>query len=405
MKQERPLHRKILLSAGIILLYLAGRALPMPWVYREMAEEAAGDLSAWMRLTMGTDAQAGTFFALGLTPFISASIIMQLFGAGTKKKGSRVSAMAQKRRVRALALAIGVIQAAMMIPSMRFREGVFSPYALYALTVVSLLCGTFFVIALAQWNEKAGIGANTPLILVNMTGNTGARILRACAEGRVLHNPLRVLLVVSGMLLIVVVTVILEKTELHLPVRRVMIHNAFAGDDYIAIRLNPAGTMPAMYVMMLFSLPQRLAQIVTRVFPDAGVFPFIAQTLNLDTYAGIALLLVFTIVLSLALSRLMLAPERMAEDMQKAGDYIDAVRAGSDTVRYLTVRIRVLSLLSGAVMCVLTGAPQIYRLLTHTESSLLIAPVSVMMLTGMILRLLEEARAEVLLEDYAPFLT
>ncbi len=404
MKQEHSLRRKVLLSAGIILLYITARALPMPWVYREAAEEATGGLFAWMRLTMGTDAQAGTFLALGLTPMISASIILQLSGAYAGKKRRHWSAMEQKRRVRRLALGIGVLQAAMMVPSMRFREGNLSPYALYVLTVFSLVCGTFLVIALAQWNEKSGIGGTAPLILVNMTGNTGLRILHACAEGRLLQNPSRDLPVIFCTVFIVAVTVVLEKAEMRLPVRRVMIHNAFAGDDYIAIRLNPAGTMPAMYAMMLFSLPQRLAQTAMRVFPETKTLPFIAGTLNLDTYAGIVLFMVLMPALSLLLSRLMLAPERMAEDMQKAGDYIDAVRAGRDTARYLSVRIRVLSLVSGTVMCVLICVPQIYRLYARMESLLLLTPVSVMMLTGIILRLLEEVRAEVLLGDYVPFL-
>ena len=206
-------------------------------------------------------------------------------------------------------------------------------------------------------------------------------------------------------LIVILVTILMQMSEIRLPVLRISLHNDFAGDDYIAVRLHPSGTMPAMYAMSLFSLPLSVLRFLQQEgAEDTGWIGRLYDLFSLRTYAGIVLFMLMIVFLSFVTARLTIDPERIAEQLRGSGDYLSGIRPGVQTERRLKFAIRFAAALSAIAMCIAAGLPLILRIRLGTETALYATGITLMMLTTLMTGLMEELRTERLLEQYHSFL-
>ena len=404
MNQDRSLQQKLKTTAIIVLLYRLGCNAVLPWLRAARLEPGVYDLQAYAQMTAGTNTGSGTIFALGIMPYISASILVQLFTAMTGGKQKGFSKERQKRRIRFLAFIIACMQLFFTVPGMEYIWDL-PRNVLYGLTAVFLLSGVFFMTLLMEKNERDGIGGHSSIILANILSTVGKTIVRPMVDELTrsrLDRGSLVFLVFS--LLIVVLTIFFEKTELHIPMRRIGISSELEGKDYLAIKWNPAGTMPAIYVMMLFSLPVLLFRFLAERFPGQKCWETAAEALDLNSLTGVGIFLLAMILMIFLMAFIMVSPKKIAENLQKSGDYLDGIRAGEETRKYLKARVLGMAVLSSFTMSLMAGIPLIWRLLSRTASPLFIAPISLMLMTSIISRIFDEVEVEQLLTDYRPFL-
>ena len=186
--------------------------------------------------------------------------------------------------------------------------------------------------------------------------------------------------------------------------RRIGINNLYAADDYIAIRLTPAGTMPVMYVMSFFTLPYYVLLILRIFLPGSAWIDEGLSVLNLNQTAGVwifgGLLLVLTVVLSV----IMVGPGEIARNLEQQGDYLDYMEPGRETALHLFGQTVTAALFSGVVTWLLVIPPLFARAAQGSSSGLYMAPMTIMVAAGMAAELLEEAKVYRTMESYRPFL-
>ena len=403
MRGHSILRGRIEYSALIVLVYLLGRSIPIPWVVYQEPENVGNGIQALIGSFLGSSISTTSLFSLGLTPWVTAMVVVSVFQKTVQDKTQKRSPGQSNRKILVLASFLAMVQALIGAGKMQYRPyGNLRVTELWLLTAAVLVGGSFLIRWLVGRNTAWGIGGQALIILVNILGNLrtmAAEVIRTAGE-----RPVRLLLILAAGLVIVLAMLFLEGGEFRNTVRRIGINNLYAADDYIAIRLTPAGTMPVMYVMSFFTLPYYVLLVLRIFLPGSVWIDEGLSVLNLNQTVGVwifgGLLLVLTVVLSV----IMVGPGEIAKNLEQQGDYLDYMEPGRETALHLFGQTVTAALFSGVVTWLLVIPPLFVRAAQGSSSGLYMAPMTIMVAAGMAAELLEEARVYRTMESYRPFL-
>ena len=403
MREHSILRGRIEYSVLIVLVYLLGRSIPIPWVVYQEPENVGNGIQALIGSFLGSSISTASLFSLGLTPWVTAMVVVSVFQKTVQDKTQKRSPGQSNQKILVLASFLAVVQALISAGKMQYRPyGNLRVTELWLLTAAVLVGGSFLIRWLVGRNTAWGIGGQALIILVNILGNLrtmAAELIRTAGE-----RPARLLLILAAGLVIVLAMLFLEGGEFRNTVRRIGINNLYAADDYIAIRLTPAGTMPVMYVMSFFTLPYYVLLVLRIFLPGSAWIDEGLSVLNLNQTAGVwifgGLLLVLTVVLSV----IMVGPGEIARNLEQQGDYLDYMEPGRETALHLFGQTVTAALFSGVVSWLLVIPPLFARAVQGSSSGLYMAPMTIMVAAGMAAELLEEAKVYRTMESYRPFL-
>lgn len=396
-KKENLVKYKLLYTAIILLVYSIGKGLPLYMI----------DVSEYLHKTVGAedlliqsisgDIFQCSLFALGISPYMIASMVVQIISAFRKSETrSKISPKKTNKQVLGMALVVAIIQAVIQVQELMFRvEGVDLLLA-KVIAVVEMVTGAMIIMWLSSRNKKYGIGGQSALIFVNIVDG-----IHATLKGHEVSN-LVIPLLISFIVMIVVI--VMENSEMRIPVQRISIHNIYADKNYLAIKLNPIGVMPAMFSTAGFMIPTILITALSWVLPGNVIVSWLQENVTLTKPVGIGVYLFLIYVLSIGFSRVFINPKEMTEQFLKSGDSLLDIHAGKDTRRYLSRTINRISLFSATVMGVCLCVPMLLQMTGDMKSSLVALPSSVLMLTGIWCNLYREVQAIRDLEAYKPFI-
>lgn len=405
-------HRLLLGRASYALLimavYLLGRTIQIPWVVPEIADTQEG-IQGLVASILGSSRDKTSLFSLGLMPWIAAMVVVQVFQHLTKDRKEKRSQARANWVMLILAAGIAALQAWMNAADMEYHSvsGV-SPGTLQVMTALLLLAGSFVIKWLSDRNTQWGIGGQGLLIVINTLGSLARMVVSYLATAFVAESMQGLIkkLLIGALTCLVITTMMLfmEGTEFRTTVRRVLINNQYADRDYIAIRMNPVGTMPVMYVMSIFTVPYYALKLLDRLRPGTAWVQRGLRDLNLNTVPGVIIFGVILWLLTMVLAAIFVQPGEIAENLRRQGDFLDSIEPGKPTVRYLTGQTRIASVLSAAVSSALV-LPMLY---IHAKwgsySAFYTMPMTVMILAGMVMSILEELKVYRTMEQYRMFL-
>lgn len=371
IQKEQTFLNKLSYTFLVVVLYLIGRKIPLYGVDTSAYLNVGQNADSILTQMIAGDAQRNSVFALGVGPFVTASIVMQVYSNFRKKsdKGSLGLGVTNKCTV-LLTVLLALIQAVWHLSELKFRESQGIHAVFYMIATLEMVTGVMIILWLSVQNKRYGIGGRTALIYVNVLD--GLLLTFRQKGGKEILIPL----VIS--LIVILIMGLTENAQLRFLLQRISIHSMYAQKDYLAIKLNPVGVMPIMYASALFSL----------------------IPLERTTAVGIIVYLGIICILTIGLSGIFLNLDEVAEELQKGGDGIMKVRAGKDTRKYLSGKLRLISCISAAVLCLCVGVPLILQSAGIVDASLSMFPVSVMMLTGVWTTMHEEHMALNSLEKY-----
>ena len=388
----------------ILALYILGRGIPLPWVtYTPTAETG---FQSFLLQMIGAQTRSGSLLSLGLMPWMTASIVSALFRAVMHADTARSSPAHARRMTALLGLVVALVQAYVTAARLNYRDGYFSsPLFRSAATILVLMGGAFAVAWLAEQNRLHGIGGQTALILINVESSLAGQVMLAFGgtDTKAL-SPAETALGILFTVLSILLTMLFENAEIRIPIRHVMLHSDLAGDDYLAVKLNPSGMMPVMYVMSLFVLPYCLCRALSWFYPDNPALLYVADNLNLNTGFGIAIYSALLVAMTFALAFLFVNPSEIASSMQENNDIIPGLRPGQDTRREIRRNVLFAAFCSAAVLFLVVAVPMICRQAMHSSSDLFTLSTSLCILVSLWNTVLDEVRVLRTLDRYHPFL-
>jgi preprotein translocase subunit SecY len=357
------LRRKIGFTIGIIALFRLGSFIPTPFIdYGNVQSCLAGGQGAaglyeLVNLFSGGALLQLSVFALGIMPYITASIIVQLlrvviphFDALYKEGQAGQSTLTQYTRY--LTIALAVLQSTTLVTVARSGtlfgatgaaecSALITNEAWYAilLMVITMTAGTGLIMWMGELITERGIGNGMSLLIFISIAATFPTALWGIAESRNFETFLMVLAV--GVLIMFAV-VFVEQSQRRVPVqyaKRMVGRRTYGGNNtYIPIKVNMAGVIPVIFASSLLYLPALVAQFNQ---PPTGELPAPWVTWVTDnlTSGDNPLYMVIYFLLNVGFTYFYVAitfnPEEVADNMKKYGGFIPGIRAGRPTAEYL----------------------------------------------------------------------
>ena len=396
-RKDSILKYKLLYTALVLFIYLLGKNLPLYGI----------DLSAYANQTLDTatlliqaisgDVYRRSVFALGISPYMMASILVQMVVAFRSADAkARISPKKKNYIMLELTLIFALFQAVLQVRNLSFAVTGQRLMLAQAVSVVEMIAGAMIILWLSEQNKKYGVGGQTALIFVNILEGIVAILTKGSMESLVI--PLLISLIV------IMIMVILENAEKRIPVQRISIHNIYADKNYLAIKLNPIGVMPVMFSTAFFMLPQLLVTGLAWLFPGQETIIWWQENLVLTKPLGVIVYIAILYALTIGFSRVFLNPTETTEQFLKSGDSLVGIHAGRDTKRYLSRNITRISLFSATALSLCLSVPMVMQLNGYMDNSLSALPTSIMMLTGIWSNLYREVLSIRDMDAYEPFI-
>lgn len=396
-KKEHVYFEKLIYTFLILLVYIVGKSLPLYGVDISAYMDRAIGAEDLLLQTISGDLYQCSLFALGISPYMISSILVQILSACRSEDArKRISPKKKNRVIITVTFCISIVQAVLQVYDLQFVASLDKLPLTYAIAVLEMVTGVVVIIWLSSRNKQYGIGGQTVLILVNIIDGIKATLVGREWEELIL--PLGVAFV--GL----VIMLFMENTEKRIPLQRISIHNIYADKNYLAIKMNPIGVMPAMFSTAFFMLPQLIIGLLLWMFPEDANLIWWQEKMSLSDPIGMMVYIVILYCLTIGFSIVFVNPKDITEQYLKSGDSFENIHAGRDTRRYLAGTIGRISVLSATVMSVCLGVPLYLQYRGNIDSSLVMLPSSIMMLTGLWCNLYREAESVKNLEAYKPFI-
>jgi preprotein translocase subunit SecY len=346
------LKRRIIWTLGLLAVYRVGIHIPTPGidgnVLAGIFEQAKGTLLGFFDMFAGGGLERLSIFALGIMPYISASIILQLLTVviPTLEKLSK-EGEAGRRKItqytRYGTIVISIIQGlfiAIGLEQMRGAGGeavVFNPgWSFRLMTMITLTGGTSFIMWLGEQITEKGIGNGISLIIF---AGIVARMPNAIAGtwGLVDTGELNwfvVLVLVAMMLLVIAFIIFMETSQRRIPVqyaKRVVGRKMMGGQTtHLPLKVNTAGVIPPIFASSIIMFPATISNFITHPYAKKIAELFTpGSALHEIFYVG------FIIFFCYFYTAIVFNPDNVADNMKKYGGYIPGIRPGKRTSEYI----------------------------------------------------------------------
>ncbi|MDD6638560.1 MAG: accessory Sec system protein translocase subunit SecY2 [Lachnospiraceae bacterium] len=396
-RKDSILKYKLLYTALVLFIYLLGKNLPLYGIDLSAYANQTLDTAALLIQAISGDVYRRSVFALGISPYMMASILVQMVVAFRSADAkARISPKKKNYIMLELTLIFALFQAVLQVRNLSFAVTGQRLMLAQVVSVVEMIAGAMIILWLSEQNKKYGVGGQTALIFVNILEGIVAILTKGSMESLVI--PLLISLIV------IMIMVILENAEKRIPVQRISIHNIYADKNYLAIKLNPIGVMPVMFSTAFFMLPQLLVTGLAWLFPGQETIIWWQENLVLTKPLGVIVYIAILYALTIGFSRVFLNPTETTEQFLKSGDSLVGIHAGRDTKRYLSRNITRISLFSATALSLCLSVPMVMQLNGYMDNSLSALPTSIMMLTGIWSNLYREVLSIRDMDAYEPFI-
>ena len=349
----KELRQKFIFTLLMFAIYRLGSHIPIPGInvdaLQDFLRAFQGTIFALYDIFSGGNLNRMTVFALGVMPYISASIMMQLLTVAipqlqrlAKEEGD-YGRYKINEYTKYLTLFVAFVQSlgiALWLRGQVSPKGipvVENPGFMFIFTtVITLVAGTMFLVWIADRITEKGIGNGASLIIfagiVAGFPNAIIQFLEKVKTGDI--GPLEILLIVALVIAIIVGIVYVQEAERRIPIQypgRQVGRQVLAGRrTYLPIKINPAGVIPIIFAQALLLIPTSILTFIEHPFVQ-----LFAQVLAPGSILYNALYVMFIVFFTYFYSAVLINPQEIAENLHKAGAFIPGVRPGQETVKYL----------------------------------------------------------------------
>ena len=427
------LRKKLLFTALIIFIYRIGSALPVPFVDIAsnglFGEEAAGTFLTYLSMMTGNAFNYGTLFALSITPYINASIIIQLLAVAIPalQKLSKEGEEGRKKMnkiTRYSAIALGLLQSIayyFFIKSQGFLVGdangkAFTGFSAVLQAVVVILCytaGTALVMWLGERINEKGIGNGISMILfagiVARMPTTIYNLYQYFDRGGAYF----VLVPIAAAALIGMIFFIvwMDNAERRIPVqyaKRVVGRKMYGGQStHMPIKVNMCGVLPVIFASSILSILPTIAMFAPGEeggFWNKLTTVWLGQT---HPFYG-TIYFIFIIFFAYFYAAIQYNPIEMADNLRKNSGSIPGIRPGKPTVSYITNILNRMTLIGALLLSVVAMFPIIYSqiagLFTEYGMNLAVGGTSIIIMVGVALETEKQLESQMMMRHYKGFL-
>jgi len=370
------LRQRIFFTVGLLIVYRLGTYIPVPGIdaeaLRRFMDTANQGIGGMLQMFTGGALGRMGVFALGIMPYISASIIVQLLTAmvpaleALKKEGEQ-GRKKINQYTRYATVILATFQAYGLARSLEAGSLAHDPGMFFqASTVITLVGGTMFLMWLGEQITARGIGNGTSLIIfVGIVAGIPGALAQFFEQGRVGNLSAAVIIGVIVMVVAVIAFVVfmeraLRKIHIQYPRRQVGMKIYDGSSSHLPIKVNPAGVIPAIFASSLLLLPTTIATfsgdqtgpVMSTILAYFGP----GQPLYLLFFAAMIVFFAYFYTANVAFKS-----DDVAENLKNQGGFIPGIRPGAKTVDYLDYVVARILVVGSGYLAAVSLLPELLR--------------------------------------------
>lgn len=412
--KTRSIRKKLIITGVILVVFRLAAHIPAAGIDRDTLSALflGSPLLSLLDVFSGGTLANFSILALGLNPYINASIIFQLLGyvvpsiAELQKEGEYGQEKINQY-TRLVTIPLAAVQAFGMYALLKGQNIItgLSPIDLFSL-VITMTAGTIFAVWLGELITEygfkngvsilifVGIIARLPVIL-----SQSASIFQSQDIFKMIIF-LAVLVLIVG--LVIFVSEAIRQIPIHYAKRRT--ESGLATSSYLPIRLNQAGVIPIIFAVSLVLIPSMMGQFLSNV--SNIQIASIARTMSTAfspqsvLYNVVYFFLVFGF--TYFYTAVVFNPEKISEDLQKGGGFIPGIRPGKETEKYLSHILSRITVVGGVFLGLIAVLPSLFQNFVGA-SNMAIGGTSILIVVSVVLEIVREIEGELIMERYEGF--
>ena len=416
----KEVRNKIFFTLAMLVIFKIGTYIPAPGVNPEAFNHPQGSQGATELLnTFGGGAlKRFSIFAMGIMPYITASIVMQLLQMDIVPKFTEWAKQGEmgRRKINNVTRYFAIILAFIQSIGMAFQFNNYLKGQLiieksvmsYLLIAVVLTAGTAFLIWLGDQITQFGVGNGISLIIFAGILSTLPSSLEQFAQSVFVGQDdtslawLKILELIVALILLTVGAIFVLEAKRKIPIQYAKKQSAQrlgSQATYLPLKVNSAGVIPVIFAMAFFLLPRTL----TLFFPKAEWAQNIADTANPSSNIGMIIYVVLIIAFAYFYAFVQVNPEKMADNLKKQGSYVPGIRPGEQTKKYITKVLYRLTFVGSIFLAAIAILPIIATKFMGLPQSIQIGGTSLLIVIGVAIETMKTLEAQVTQKEYKGF--
>ena len=402
---NKDLRKRILFTLGVLFIFALGNTITIPGM--KVINGDIGFLELFNALSGGGLKQF-SIFALGVMPYISASIIVQILQMDIIPYFSELKEMGEEGRrkiakiTRYMGLGIAFIQG-IFYPMMFFGKTLEPTF--YLQSALILTAGTAFLLWLGDEITNKGIGNGLSLIIMAGIVNTLPNMFVSAYQSLIpdaanaliawLSFGLFILLYVG----IIVGVIFVQEAERRIPIQYSNRSSSSYGGQqtFLPLRLNSAGVMPVIIASVIMGIPS----ILNYFIKNEAVTSFFNNYLSTSKPVGFIIYLVLIFAFTYIYTFLTINPEELSKNLNKNGGYIPGIRPGNETKKYISKVLSRITFLGALFICIIAALPAVFTAATGLSSNIQLGGTSILIAVGVVLETYKQLESSVASRNYS----
>lgn len=403
--KNKDIRKRIGFTLICLLIFIVGTTIPVPGV-TSLKDVDFGDL---YNAITGGSLQNFSIFALGVMPYISASIItsllqMDIFPYFTELKESGPAGRQKINQItRYLGIGLAFIQGIAMSFTMLNNATAIE----YVRVSVILTAGTSFLLWLGDQITQKGIGNGTSLIIMAGILSTLPQTFIDTFKVLILDNPsmflgiIEFIVFIIAYIAIIVLVVFIQESERRIPIQYSTQTNSAYGakQNYLPLKLNTANVMPVIFASVIFTIPSFIAGLMKS---ENGFVTFVSKYVNYATPTGFAAYIILIIAFSFLYTFIQINPSELSKNLSRQSGYIPGVRPGKETTKYIKTVLGRITLIGALFIALIAGLPIVFSsfISTNLPASVSIGGTSILIIVGIALETCKQIESSLLNRNY-----
>lgn len=425
----KDIRKRLLFTLVVLIICRLGSQLPIPGIDTDTISQylnsLLGDSFNLLNSFTGGSFESMSLFALNVTPYITASIIIQLLtiaipaleelyrdGEDGRKKINNIT--------RFVTLGLSVLESAGLAIGFG-KQGLLSNYGplIVMEMIVCLTAGSVFVMWLGEQITDKGVGNGISIILlcniVSRMPNDLYNLYQKFMEGKQISN-----VIIAGVIIFIVIigtiilTIILNDAERRIPVqysRKIQGGSQLGGlGSTLPVKVNTANVMPIIFSSSLLQFPLVIKQLIGA--DSKGAVGFIFNALNQSNWCnpdhwnwsiGLIVYLVLNVIFAYFYTSITFNPLEISNNMKKQGGYIPGIRPGKATVDYLNSILTYIIFIGAVGLCIVAVIPIFFN--GYFGANVSFGGTSIIIIAGVVLETMKQIESQTLVRQYTGFLT
>ncbi len=406
--KNKDLRKRIYFTFFCLFIFKLGTTIIVPGVNSSAFDAGKLGFLELINAMGGGAMEKFSIFSLGVMPYITASIVIQLLQMDiipylaelSKQGGTGRAKLNQITRVVGIALAFfqGYLFSFSVI-----KGGTPLDYMEFALI---LTAGTAFLLWLGDQITAKGIGNGISLIIMagiiaslpTMFVSAWQSLIVTTSTQALTLGIVKFVLLVVVYLAIVVGVVFEQSAERRVPIQYAnrSVNSVGAKNSYIPFKLNSAGVVPVIFASALLSIPSIIAQFVKK----EGFVLFVNKWLNMSSGTGLILYILLIIGFAYFYTYLQLKPKELAENLNKNGGFIPGVRPGIDTEKYVSGVLNKITIVGAIFLAFIAGLPMVFGSISSLPTSVQLGGTGLLIVVGVALETYKQMESQLVSRQY-----